>query len=45
MALELVKAGAEAGVDAVKFQLIDPSQLSDDSVTYPVERDGKKYTR
>ena len=36
MALDLVAAGADAGVDAVKFQVIDPAQLSDRSVTYEV---------
>jgi sialic acid synthase SpsE len=35
-ALRLVAAGAAAGVDAMKFQLIDPEQLSDKSVTYPI---------
>lgn len=35
-ALKLIKAAAQAGVDAVKFQLIDPDQISDKSVTYPV---------
>lgn len=33
-ALKLVEAGARAGVDAVKFQLIDPEQLSDPSVKF-----------
>jgi sialic acid synthase SpsE len=36
MALDLVEVGAAAGVDAVKFQIIDPSQLSDRTVTYEV---------
>jgi sialic acid synthase SpsE len=36
MALKLVEAGAVAGVDAVKFQVIDPTQLSDTNVTYPI---------
>lgn len=35
-ALRLVEAGAAAGVDAMKFQVIDPDQLSDKSVTYPI---------
>ena len=33
-ALKLVEAGVRAGVDAVKFQLIDPEQLSDPSVKF-----------
>jgi len=36
MALALVEAGASAGVDAVKFQVIDATQLSDPGVTYPI---------
>ena len=39
-ALRLVAAAKEAGVDAVKFQVIDPRQLSDESVTYPVNING-----
>lgn len=39
-ALQLVAAAKDAGVDAVKFQVIDPSQLSDDRVTYPVNMKG-----
>ncbi len=39
-ALQLVAAAKEAGVDAVKFQVIDPSQLSDETVTYPVNTNG-----
>lgn len=42
MALRLVSAGASAGMDAVKFQVIDASQLSDDSATYEVMWEGKK---
>lgn len=34
--MALIRAAAAAGVDAIKFQLIDPSQLSDPSVTYDV---------
>ena len=34
MALELVEAGATAGVDAVKFQVIDPHQDSRSEQTY-----------
>jgi sialic acid synthase SpsE len=40
-ALALVERAARAGVDAVKFQIIDPDQLSDDSVTYPIRRQGR----
>jgi N,N'-diacetyllegionaminate synthase len=40
-ALQLVAAVKEAGADAVKFQVIDPDQISDDSVTYPVTVNGK----
>lgn len=39
-ALQLVAAVKDAGADAVKFQVIDPSQLSDESVTYPVNVNG-----
>ena len=39
-ALELIAAAKFAGVDAIKFQLIDPDQLSDDSVTYPISQNG-----
>lgn len=39
-ALRLVAAVKEAGADAVKFQVIDPGQLSDDGATYPVSVDG-----
>ena len=42
MALALVAAAAEAGMDAVKFQLIDPEQVSDPTATYPVVVDGKE---
>jgi len=40
-ALQLVAAVKEAGADAVKFQVIDPDQISDDNVTYPVNINGK----
>jgi sialic acid synthase SpsE len=39
-AIALIQAAAKAGCDAVKFQLIDPDQISDKSVTYPVMVDG-----
>jgi len=42
MALELVDAGADAGMDAIKFQLIDPEQVSDTSVNYTVKWEGKE---
>jgi sialic acid synthase SpsE len=42
-ALRLIDAAADAGMDAVKFQLIDPEQLSDDSVTYKVRAGGKEH--
>ena len=42
MALDLVRAGAAAGIDAVKFQVIDPDQLSDANATYPVVIDGRE---
>lgn len=42
-ALRLVDAAADAGMDAVKFQMIDPDQLSDDSVTYKVRAGGKEH--
>lgn len=35
-ALKLIKAAAQAGVDAIKFQLIDPEQISDKTITYPI---------
>ncbi len=37
MALDLVASAATAGVDAVKFQVIDTEQMSDKSETYRVE--------
>lgn len=40
MALDLVAAAAAAGMDAVKFQMIDPDQLSDPSVMYKVVVNG-----
>ena len=42
-ALRLIDAAADAGMDAVKFQMIDPNQLSDDSVTYNFRAGGKEY--
>ena len=41
-ALALVEAGATAGVDAVKFQVIDPGQVSDPSATYKISVGGKE---
>lgn len=41
-ALGLVRAGAQAGVDAVKFQVIDPTQLSDTSVSYGYVVEGER---
>ena len=43
-ALKLVEAGAAAGMDAVKFQLIDPTQLSDRSVKYTYRAGGQTYS-
>lgn len=42
-ALRLIEAAAEAGMDAVKFQMIDPEQLSDESVTYRFRAGGREY--
>jgi len=42
LALRLVDAGADAGMDAVKFQVIDPYQGSDASATYKIVNDGKE---
>lgn len=42
-ALKLVDAGAEAGVDAMKFQVIDPDQLSDTKVEYQFSANGQTY--
>jgi sialic acid synthase SpsE len=39
MALDLVAAGATAGADAVKFQVIDPGQVSNESDRYTVQWD------
>lgn len=39
-ALRLVEAGAAAGVDAIKFQVIDPCQDSNPTVNYPIIIDG-----
>lgn len=35
-AFALIEAGADSGMDAIKFQLIDPDQESDKSATYMV---------
>jgi sialic acid synthase SpsE len=35
-ARRLIKAAADAGVDAIKFQLIDPTQVTDEKLMYPV---------
>jgi N,N'-diacetyllegionaminate synthase len=42
LALELVRVAAESGIDAVKFQVIDPDQVSDPDATYPVVVDGRE---
>lgn len=42
-AIRLINAAADAGMDAVKFQMIDPEQLSDDSVTYKFRAGGRAY--
>lgn len=42
-ALELINAGAAAGVDAMKFQVIDPEQLSDTKVEYQFSANGQSY--
>lgn len=39
-AFELITAAKLAGMDAVKFQVIDPEQISDRSTTYPMVVDG-----
>ena len=39
-AITLIEAAAKAGCDAVKFQIIDPYQISDKSVTYPMMVNG-----
>jgi sialic acid synthase SpsE len=39
-ALRLVREAKAAGVDAVKFQVIDPSQVTNDAATYPVSVNG-----
>lgn len=41
VAIELVQSAAGAGMDAVKFQLIDPYQDSDPNATYPVFQNGR----
>lgn len=40
-AKRLIKAAADAGLDAVKFQLIDPTQVTDRTLTYPINIEGK----
>lgn len=40
-AMALIDAAAKAGCDAVKFQVIDPDQISDKSATYPMMVNGK----
>jgi len=40
----LIDAAAEAGMDAVKFQMIDPEQLSDPSVQYRFSAGGHEYS-
>jgi sialic acid synthase SpsE len=42
-ALRLIEAGAMAGVDAMKFQVIDPNQLSDSNVQYRFCSGGKEH--
>lgn len=42
-ALALVDAGAAAGVDGMKFQVIDPDQLSDSKVEYQFSANGQSY--
>ncbi|MCZ6771388.1 MAG: N-acetylneuraminate synthase family protein [Proteobacteria bacterium] len=41
LALSLIRAGAQAGVDAVKFQVIDPHQDSEQDAEYGVVWDGE----
>jgi sialic acid synthase SpsE len=43
-ALTLVDAGAAAGADAMKFQVIDPEQLSDATVQYRYSAGGHEHT-
>jgi sialic acid synthase SpsE len=42
-ALRLVELAKNAGVDAIKFQVIDPQQVSDPNATYLVLHDGKEH--
>lgn len=42
-ALKLVEAGAVAGVDAMKFQVIDTEQLSDAKVEYQFSSNGETH--
>ena len=39
-AMALIHAAAKAGCEAVKFQMINPDQISDKSVTYPMMVNG-----
>jgi sialic acid synthase SpsE len=41
-ALSLVDVAARAGMDALKFQLIDPDQLSDTGAQYPIVINGMR---
>ncbi|NWG87657.1 MAG: N-acetylneuraminate synthase family protein [Hydrogenophilaceae bacterium] len=43
-ALRLIEAGAAAGVDAMKFQVIDPNQLSDTKVQYRFSSGGHEHS-
>jgi sialic acid synthase SpsE len=43
-ALDMVDAAASAGVDAVKFQAIDPEQVSDPTATYTFRSGGQSFT-
>ena len=38
--MQLIEAAKQAGADAIKFQIIDPEQLSDKTATYKVVEDG-----
>lgn len=41
-ALALVEKAKEAGVDAIKFQVIDPQQVSDPNATYLIVHNGQE---
>ena len=43
-ALRLIEAGAAAGADAMKFQVIDPNQLSDTEVQYRFSSGGHEHS-